>query len=373
MNKTTGTTENAARTDRQAILIVDDSSKYRTKERQIREQIGWDDELVFYYTNYENRLIRLFHRTPLVGNLLAHLLFWCMAMISAFDIFLRHRREEHKLFINPIVGLFYCGLSRLARRSECIGLAGLLFAHKSNSIYLSLRRIFTAFCCEKAALIFVYSRSEVAEYSAIFPSLSSKLRFVHYGRDYDVFSTRSFQSERPYIASGGVSNRDYNTLAKSLSILEGQRCPVYCKIATRTGHAPIESESLNLEIQYDIRIDQFGNFLQSALFVVLPLFGTQLSGGHMVLLESMSRGKLLIVADAPGVRDYVGPACALLYKPEDAVDLAGAIQFALQPHNRELLETLARRGKEAFWSKYTHAHLLVRLMSSLVGRQVVER
>jgi len=368
MNNSKGMSEGEAEHDRRAILIVDDSSEYRTKESQIREQIGSGNDLRFYYTNYESRLIRIFHRTPVVGNLLAHLLFWSMSLITAFDIFFSHRKEEHKLFINPIVGLFYSALSRLAGRSERIGLAGLLFVHKNSSTYLKLRQLFTAYCCEKAALIFVYSHSELAEYSKIFPRLSSKLRFVHYGRDFGIFSARAFQSEQPYIASGGVSNRDYGTLARALSILEDERCPVHCKIATRTGHAEIDSVPPNLNIRYDIRIDQFGGFLQSARFVVLPLSRTQLSGGHMVLLEAMSLGKLVIVADTPGIRDYVSPTCAILYKPEDAADLARAIRFALEPHNHELLEAIACRGKEAFWKKYTHANLVERLMSILVVR-----
>jgi glycosyltransferase involved in cell wall biosynthesis len=355
--------------DRQAILIVDDSSEYRTKERQTREKIGSSDDLRFYYTNYESGLIRIFHQTPALGNLLAHLLFWYRSLITALDIFFSHRMEERKLFVNPIVGLFYCALSRLAGRSERIGLAGLLFVHKNSPIYLNLRKLFTAYCCEKAALIFVYSHSELTEYSKVFPSLSSKLRFVHYGRDFGIFSARAFLSEGPYIASGGVSNRDYSTLAKTLSILDDEKCPVHCKIATRTGHAGIDFVPSNLDIRYDIRINQFGGFLQSALFVVLPLSRSQLSGGHMVLLEAMSLGKLVIVADTPGIRDYVGPTCAILYEPEDPADLARAIRFALEPHNHELLEAIAGRGKEAYWKKYTHANLMERLMSILVDRE----
>lgn len=363
--------ENARWIASEATLVVDDSSEFRAKEAEIRAHISADDAVQFYYTDYEDGLTRLFHKTPAIGNVLYHLTFWLKSSFVALQIFMRFR-ARNKLFVNPIVGIFYCGLSRLAGREERVGLAGFLFVRKRSSIYLSLRKRFTVFCCAKATYIFVYSQSEVAEYSQMFPTLSQKLRFVHYGRDFDLFGRQQFDPDQVYIASGGVSNRDFNTLAKALSILWDQRFPVHCKIATRTGHEEIGSIPPNLDIRYDIRIDQFGDFLRKSQLVVLPLRQTPLSGGHMVLLEALSIGKLVIVANTPGVRDYVGDDCAILYEPENAVDLAQRIRCAIENFGDQEFSAIASNGRTLFWSTYTHGDLLRRLIANLNRDEIIE-
>jgi len=213
-------------------LIVDDSPKYRLREQETRDSLIHHGVVHFYYSDYENSLIRLFHRTPVLGDVMSHILLWAVSLFTAIKIIVFHR-ERTKLFINPIVGLFYCCLSRILGINEDIGLAGLLFAPKSNGLYLRLRKEFTQFCCAKATVVFVYSQGELAEYSGIFPRIASKLKFILYGRDYDVFSNKQFEGSPNYIASGGISNRDFNTLAEALLILQADGFPVKCSIATR--------------------------------------------------------------------------------------------------------------------------------------------
>jgi glycosyltransferase involved in cell wall biosynthesis len=363
---------NSTHSGRESVLIVDDSTEYLAKEPAIRAYLSSLIEPRFYYTNYENRLIRIFHGTPIIGNLLSHLLFWFVSLYAALDIFVRRRNDKNKLFINPIVGLFYCFLARVARRDERIGLAGFLFVQKQSTVYLALRKWFAGYCCSKASIIVVYSRSEVAEYSRMFPRLVPKFRFVHYGRDFDIFGVRAFESLHPYIASGGVSNRDFGTLAKALWILREEECAVHCKIATRTGQLDVGPIPPNLEMLYNVRLDQFGDFLQRARLIVLPLKRTEVSGGHMVLLEAMSRGKLVVVAGTPGVRDYVDASSAILYKAEDPADLARAIRFVLEHYDDEELQALAREGLKMYRHNYTHVHLLERLVRQLVCQKVTE-
>jgi glycosyltransferase involved in cell wall biosynthesis len=346
-------------------LIVDDSSTYRAIEGEMRGSLAGKGTVRFYYSDYENSLIRFFHKTPIIGNAMSHVTFWMLSLITAIKISILHR-ERKKLFINPIVGLFYCALSRVLARDEYIGLAGLLFVHKDSSLYLKMRKRFTEFCCGKATIIFVYSRGELAEYSMIFPAIASKLRFVRYGRNYEVFGNKGFSDGTDYVASGGISNRDFNTLAEALSLLSLEGFPVNCKIATRIGHEPIRKVPPGMEVRYDIRIDQFGDFLKNSRLVVLPLKQTQLSSGHMVLLEAMSIGKPVIVADTPAVRDYVSPDTVILYEPENPIDLAGRIRYAIDGLEKDEVTVRARRAHSLFWSTYTHANLIDRLLGALL-------
>jgi len=352
-------------------LIVDDNPKYRLQEPEIRESLQDQEAIRFYYTDYENSLIRLFHRTPVIGNLMSHILMWANSLFTAIKLVLFHK-ESRKLFINPIVGLFYCALSRVLGRKEYIGLAGLLFAHKDNRIYLKLRKAFTLFCCGKATLVFVYSRSEIDEYSRIFPEIAEKLRFIPYGRNYDLFNTRAYEGGPTDLASGGISNRDFDTLAQALAILASGQLSVSCTIATRIGHDPIQARPPGLSLRYDIRIDQFGDFLKQASLVVLPLRRTQLSSGHMVLLEAMSYGKPVIVADTPGVRDYVGEDTVVFYEPENPLDLAHKIRSSLENIDQESIRSRALRAHKLYWSTYRHAHLIQRLLRALTDQIALE-
>jgi glycosyltransferase involved in cell wall biosynthesis len=348
------------------VLIVDDSAKYVAKEPATREHLGPAIEPHFYYTDYENRLTRILHGTPILGNVLSHLVFWFGALYAALDILVRFRPYKCKLFVNPIVGFFYCFLLGWTGRREHIGVAGFLFVHKSSATYLRFRTWFVNYSCRQASVIVVYSRSEMAEYSRKFPKLSAKFRFVPYGRDFDVFGTRAFEPSEPYIAAGGVTNRDFKTLLEALWILSKSNFPVHCKIATRAGLLGTESLPPNVEVLGNVRIDQFGDFLQKASLIVLPLKRTQVSGGHMVLLEAMSRGKLAVVADTPGVRDYVGPDSAILYKAGDPVDLARAIRFALEHFDKHEIQTLVQGGQKMYRRCYMHVHLLERLVKELL-------
>jgi glycosyltransferase involved in cell wall biosynthesis len=354
------------------VLIVDDSSEYLANESASHDHLATMIAPRFYYTNYENRLIRMFHGTPVIGNLMSHLVFWLVCIYAAIEIFLRYRTYEYKLFVNPIVGFFYCFLVGVARRREQIGLAGFLFVHKRSPLYVRFRKWFANYSCHNAALIFVYSRSEMTEYSQMFPELSSKFRFVLYGRDFRIFGSRAFESSQPYIASGGITNRDFGTLVRAMWILSEDKYPVRCKIATRAGQLGAGPIPPNLEILGNIRIEQFGDFLQKASLIVLPLKRTQVSGGHMVLLEAMSRGKLVVVADTPGVRDYAGFDSAILYSAEDPTDLGRAIRFALDHLDEDDIRAIALKGLEMYGRKYTHVHLLERLVRELISVRATE-
>jgi glycosyltransferase involved in cell wall biosynthesis len=366
VSRAAGASGSQAYPGRVRVLILDDSAKYIAKEPAIREHLGPSIEAHFYYTDYENRLTRILHGTPIFGNFLSHLVFWFGSLYAALDILLRFRPYNCKLFVNPIVGFFYCFLLGLTGRREHIGLAGFLFVHKRSKTYLKFRTWFVNHSCRQASVIVVYSRSEMAEYSRKFPKLSAKFRFVPYGRDFDIFGTRGFEASEPYIAAGGVTNRDFKTLLEALWILSEEKFSVHCKIATRAGLLGTENLPPNVKVLGNVRIDQFGDFLQKASLIVLPLKPTQISGGHMVLLEAMSRGKLAVVADTPGVRDYVGPDSAILYKAGNPVDLARAIRFALEHFDKHEIRTLVRGGQKMYRRCYMHVHLLERLVKELL-------
>ena len=349
------------------VLIVLDSYKYVTKENVIRSELEQFCNPSFYYTDYENKLIRFFHGIKGIGNFLSHIAYWTASLFSAIKIF--HRMEDHgsKIFINPLVGIFYCFLLALLKKNDDVCIAGFLFVEKQNKLYLSWREKFVNFSYARANKIIVYSSNEVGHYSQRFPLLASKFKFIKYGRDYDIFKENEYLSNEKYVASGGSSNRDFNTLACALDHLEKKKVAVKCKIATRPGADILQCSPSNLEILYDIRLDKFGSFLDKSLFVVIPVKNSGVSGGHMALLEAMSRGKLIIVTDIPGVRDYVDEENVIFYKPEDSIDLAGKIEYVLTNLNDEFLLEKAENAKKLYFEKYHFCALVNRLVKEMVA------
>ncbi len=302
------------------ILLVLDSIKYKSHENDSYKDIFRCD-VELYFTDYENRIIRFFHGLAFAGNLLSHLSYWLLSAFSALRLIFRNKDKfTHIIFINPIVAFFYCLLA--SKGGKCkIYLCGFLFAPKSDRLYYNLRKFLVSKSLRYASGIFVYSIHELRVYSELFPDIAGKLIFVRYGRDFNIFREYEYISDCKYIASGGVSSRDYDTLVSAMKLLEANHQALICKIATRPGTCPTASLPGNVKFLFDIRLNRFGSFLEKSEFVVLPLRSGQLSAGHMTLLESMSLGKNIIVADIPSVRDYVDDDLVLFYKPGDVLIL----------------------------------------------------
>lgn len=114
------------------------------------------------------------------------------------------------------------------------------------------------------------------------------------------------------VFAGGDSMRDYGPLLEIES-----RFPV--TIASRTLGRPVEHE-------------RFNELLRAARVVVVPLEpGTVRSAGQQTYLNAMAIGKLVVVTEAPGVRDYVEDRVnGLVVPPRDARALADALAWAIE-------------------------------------------
>ncbi len=345
----------------QKTLLILDSYKYKQREPEIRRAFASSKSIDFFYTDYENRLIRLFHRTGFAGNMLSHAAYWLSSMWSALKIFSIRRGYGSKLFINPIVGFFYCLLLSVLGIRENVCIAGFLFEDKASDTYYAIRKKIVAFVYRNTPLLVVYSRAELDNYSRIFPRLADKFVFVQYGRDFDIFEENEFQSRDEYVASGGSSNRDYATLSEAFAILHEEGLPIMGKIATRPSAFSMIDAPSNIEVLYDIRLDTFGSFLQNSLFVVISLEDRGLSAGHMVLLESMRLGKPTIITDIPAVRDYVDENDVFFYKSKDSASLASRIKHVYDNLGRDEILKKAKAAKASYDRKYTFVALVGRL------------
>jgi glycosyltransferase involved in cell wall biosynthesis len=348
------------------LLLVLDSVKYKVRGDDFCNDI-FNCKTDLFYTDYENRLIKLFHGLPLAGNLLAHISYWLISVFSAMTLIVRFRKKyTHIVFINPIVGFFYCLFLPRRNITGKIYLAGFLFVPKSSTFYYKARRKLVNRSLKIASGIFVYSFNEIKVYSQLFPDLALKFKFIRYGRDFDIFSENEFDMNTGYIASGGVSNRDYNTLISAMNLLGNRYPDLKCRIATRPGSYYVKYESSSTELLFNIRIDRFGSFIDKSMFFVLPLLNTSLSGGHMTLLESMYRGRNIIVADLPSIRDYVDDDLVFFYNPGDAYDLAEKIEYLYENYKDPEICYRKQKLTETYRSEYCFTSFLNRIANEIV-------
>jgi len=346
-------------------LIILDSFEYKSREAEFCDYISDVCDPTFFYSKYENGLTEIFMRTKYVGGLLTHITYWIISLGYAFRILIgKYRKYDNIVFINPIVGIFYAALMRSLFVNKNISICGFLFENKKNKLYLMLRKAFVIFCYKSVNKICVYGENEVKHYENIFPELKGKFQYVKYGRDFHYKDKKDLCYEDAYIASGGRSNRCYETLCKAMQILKGRGITENCLVATRPECVTANMEKSPVKFQYGITLNQFGSFIKHSCLFVLPLLNTKISAGHMVMMEAMANGKPIVVTDIPAIRDYVNNSQVIFYNADDAEDMANKIQNALQKIGTPEINDMVERSKALYENEYSFKALLKRIVSN---------
>ena len=350
------------------ILIILDSFEYKQREKEL---IGQLEDIVnphFFYSKYENRLTELFQKTKVMGSLLTHITYWLMSLKYAFSLLSRkYSKYSSIIFINPIVGIFYGMLSRFLFFRKNVAIGGFLFEIKKKKAYLLARKAFVNFCYKNVDHIFVYGENEVAYYNALFPKLKGKFEYVKYGRDFLYQDKKEFCFEKPYIASGGRSNRNFESLCLAMNLLIKENMKVACLVATRPECVTSSMELSPVKFQYGITLNQFGSFIEHSTVFVLPLLNTQLSAGHMAMMEAMANEKPIIVTDIPAIRDYVSENHVTFYKADDSEDLASKISFVLNNIRSNQILNKVKQAKLLYENEYSFKALLRRIVMKTIA------
>lgn len=155
--------------------------------------------------------------------------------------------------------------------------------------------------------IFVFSETEIAHYSSIFPEAKDKFHFVTLGIPMDNTDyTDNTLSQENYYFSTGLSNRDYDFLIK---VFDG--IPAKLKIAC---------PNLKQSVPDNIRIlhSCFGTDMKKYMFnsraVLIPLKDLNISSGQLVFIAAMQMGKPIIITDSSPTRSYLNDDNAFILK-----------------------------------------------------------
>lgn len=171
-----------------------------------------------------------------------------------------------------------------------------------------------------------------------------RLFYLPYGVDTSFFSPASQEADTK-IMSVGDTNRDYETLLRSVKIL-GLRCKIFSsRVLPLPGRASFDLNAVPPSLATVSFVEAKllrGEYARSEI-VVIPLNASRTASGVTSLLEAMSMGKAVIVAGTSGILDYVEDGrTAFVYRPGDHLHLTEQIERLLQDDNSR-----ARLGREA--------------------------
>lgn len=170
---------------------------------------------------------------------------------------------------------------------------------------------------------------------------------------------------RPLIASAGLEQRDYLTLAlatqeKALDVKICAFSPNASPQQRRNMPNPVPA---NMEIRY-FDFVELRNLYRSADIVVISLLQNNYSAGLTVLMEAIACGKPVIMTENMGLTiDFVEKGLILGTKPGDAKALGEAIDYLLS--NPEIAQQMAEQAHSYFLSHHTSEHHVNQICSQL--------
>lgn len=336
-----------------AILVLD-KIDYRENHKQYTKLILEKYKSAnIYYTEYEDKLIRKVRVIPGIGKALHHLLYWVKSFNYALKI--KARAEGATIIcVNPLVAIF---LGMMNKNSFRLIMCGFLFEPKTNTFYYNTRKKFVNYVLKGIDLVVVYARQEIDYYNKIFGN-TGKFRFIKYGIDYIVDEKYSHDLPQEYLFSGGGSNRDYKTLFEAYGVVKDDlKVPLY--LATLP-YCVQGLDTSNINILTDVVIENFGYVMGNSEIVILSLKDTDISAGHQVMLQALSKGKPIIVNDIRAIRDYVTEDNVVFYRSGDDIDLANKIIDTYQ--NIEYEKEKSNKNIKLYEKEYMFNNMLERLI-----------
>ncbi len=170
------------------------------------------------------------------------------------------------------------------------------------------------FCCT--------STEEEQIYSKMFKIPSERIIFLPLAHPLHSFN-RQVYTNKDYIFSYGKSDRDFETLIRSVSqlkiktyILSSKYCPEV--------EVPDNVRIIRNHIPYKDVVQ----LIEYSRMVVIPLKDYRIAAGQISMLEVMAMGKPLIITENMATREYaINDKTALFYSAGNAEELAEKIQY----------------------------------------------
>ncbi len=157
-------------------------------------------------------------------------------------------------------------------------------------------------------------------------------------------------SERGGVFAGGDSLRDYGPVLAAAPRL---RVPV--TLATRLVPDAVRAALPEHVRAGPVSHPEYLRLMREATVVVVPLADRRdRSAGQQTYLNAMAMGKLVIVPDVMGVRDYVEDGRTGIVVPaRDRAALEGALRWAVDPARRGAVRSMGARARDVVRTRFT--------------------
>jgi len=204
----------------------------------------------------------------------------------------------------------------------------------------------------------VFSQDECVSFAASWGVDPAKLRNCGYYHRPKPFPLLSEQGD--YLFSGGNSFRNYAPLIEAAWQLPEQPLLIATKSLGVQGELPP-----NVQVCWPER-SEWMHALATARACIVPIAAEmRRSVGLLLISEAMWLGKVVIVSDALGVREYVEDGVTGLVVDGTATGYVQALRWALDPNNAEAVALMGRRASQAMEAHCTLAQHTERLLSVL--------
>lgn len=178
--------------------------------------------------------------------------------------------------------------------------------------------------------------------------------------------------KRPLIASAGLEQRDYITLAQAT---QGKNIDI--KVCAFSPNASLRQHNSlpspipgNMEIRY-FDFVELRDLYRSADIVVISLLQNQFSAGLTVLMEAIACCKAVIMTENIGLTiEFVEKGFIVGTKPGDAKALGEAIDYLLD--NPEVAQDMADKAHNYFLSHHTSEHYVNQICRQLEAVNTVD-
>lgn len=207
-----------------------------------------------------------------------------------------------------------------------------------DSFWWKAKRFFQRLAFASTDLMITSASGEIEVYSERFNLPPDRFRFVPFHTN--VVRPGAVGREGGYAFSAGKSGRDYPLLAEAAKDIDVELVVLGNERSLRGVVFPEQAEVL-----VDQPYDRYLELLHGCDFVVVPLADSEISRGHVVILEAMALGKPVIATKTLATVDYIESGDnGILVPPGDPPSLAAAIrQLSGDP---ELRAHLSKRGLE---------------------------
>ena len=251
----------------------------------------------------------------------------------------------------PLLMLAWAGRVRPPLVYIAIGLPERLARLRSER----MRRLYARALAGTAAVA-AYSEHEAEELRSFMASYgaATRVEFVPFGVDEDVFAPSVGQSAVDVVMAGADPHRDVELFVGLAADMPNRSF----RLVTTADRARTLAPPPNLEVEADIPFGDMKRRLEEARVVALPVLDNTYSGATTVLLQAMALGKPIVVtrtraiADGYGLVD--GENCRLV-APGDTDAFGRALAGVLRDewHARSLGARARRTVEESLtWARY---------------------